>query len=186
MKRIFINGTIITLVEGQEVIEQGAMGVDGTDITYIGPVPGEDELASYDEVIDCRGRAIMPGLVNTHGHAAMTLLRGYADDLPLQTWLEEKMWPLEARFTAKQVSAGTALAVAEMIKSGTTCFVDMYDHMDEVAKITMESGMPPCWRRMPLTPVRRITSVNLWKKQPNSHCHCIPICRKPRKKWNKM
>jgi 5-methylthioadenosine/S-adenosylhomocysteine deaminase len=141
LKRIFINGTIITLVEGKEVIEQGAMGVDGTDITYIGPVPGEDELASYDEVIDCRGRAIMPGLVNTHGHAAMTLLRGYADDLPLQTWLEEKMWPLEARFTAKQVSAGTALAVAEMIKSGTTCFVDMYDHMDEVAKITMESGM---------------------------------------------
>ncbi|MGI6474295.1 MAG: amidohydrolase [Thermoactinomyces vulgaris] len=141
MKRIFINGTIITLVEGQEVIEQGAMGVEGTDITYIGPVPGEEELASYDEVIDCRGRAIMPGLVNTHGHAAMTLLRGYADDLPLQTWLEEKMWPLEAKFTEKQVSAGTALAVAEMIKSGTTCFVDMYDHMDEVAKITMESGM---------------------------------------------
>ncbi|KFZ40472.1 amidohydrolase [Thermoactinomyces sp. Gus2-1] len=141
MKRIFINGTIITLVEGQEVIEQGAMGVEGTDITYIGPVPGEEELAFYDEVIDCRGRAIMPGLVNTHGHAAMTLLRGYADDLPLQTWLEEKMWPLEAKFTEKQVSAGTALAVAEMIKSGTTCFVDMYDHMDEVAKITMESGM---------------------------------------------
>jgi 5-methylthioadenosine/S-adenosylhomocysteine deaminase len=141
LKRIFINGTIITLVEGQEVIEQGAMGVEGTDITYIGPVPGEEELASYDEVIDCRGRAIMPGLVNTHGHAAMTLLRGYADDLPLQTWLEEKMWPLEAKFTEKQVSAGTALAIAEMIKSGTTCFVDMYDHMDEVAKITMESGM---------------------------------------------
>lgn len=141
MKRILINGTIITMIEGKEVIERGAMGVEGTDITYIGEVPSEEVLASYDEVIDLKGRAIMPGLVNTHGHAAMTLLRGYADDLPLQTWLEEKIWPLEAKFTEEQVYAGTALAVAEMIKSGTTCFVDMYDHMEEVAQVTLESGV---------------------------------------------
>lgn len=141
MKRIFINAMLITMKEGEEIIRHGAMAVEGSYITYIGAVPSEEVLSAYDEVIDCEGRALMPGLVNTHGHAAMSLLRGYADDLPLQTWLEEKMWPLEAKFTARQVYAGTALSVIEMIKSGTTCFVDMYDHMDQVGQVVLESGM---------------------------------------------
>ncbi len=141
MKRIFINGMLITMKEGEEIIQHGAMAVEGSDITYMGAVPSEEVLLTYDEVIDCKGRALMPGLVNTHGHAAMSLLRGYADDLPLQTWLEEKMWPLEAKFTARQVYAGTALSVVEMIKSGTTTFVDMYDHMDQVGQVVLKSGM---------------------------------------------
>ncbi|MFC7440569.1 amidohydrolase [Laceyella putida] len=127
--------------DGAEVIKQGALGVENEKITYVGTIPSEQEQAQYDEVIDCRGKAIMPGLVNTHGHAAMTLLRGYADDLPLKTWLEEHMWPMEAKFTNVQVHAGTALAAVEMIRSGTTCFLDMYDHMDMVGQVVAESGL---------------------------------------------
>ncbi|WP_124728702.1 amidohydrolase family protein [Staphylospora marina] len=129
------------MVDGREIIEKGALGVNGDRIEYVGPVPSEEEMDRYDEVIHMEGKALLPGLVNTHCHAAMSILRGYADDLPLQTWLEEKMWPMEARFTRDQVYAGTALSVLEMIRSGTTCFLDMYDHMDAVAQVVDEAGL---------------------------------------------
>lgn len=129
------------MTEGDEVITHGALGIKNNKITYVGPVPSEQELEQYDEIIDCKDKAILPGWVNTHCHAAMSLLRGYADDLPLQTWLEDKMWPLEGRFTDRQVYAGTQLSVLEMIQSGTTCFLDMYDHMDQVAQVVDESGI---------------------------------------------
>src|SRR5690606_18932822 len=73
--------------------------------------------------------------------AAMSLLRGYADDQVLKIWLEEKMWPMEEKFTAHDVHTGTLLSIVEMLKSGTTCFVDMYDKMDEVAKAVEQSGI---------------------------------------------
>ncbi|WP_089969013.1 amidohydrolase family protein [Lihuaxuella thermophila] len=141
LKRIWINAVILPMAEGGEVIPQGALGIQDDRITYVGPVPTPAELDTYDEVIDASGKAILPGLVNTHCHAAMSLLRGYADDLPLKKWLEEEMWPLEARFTRVQVEAGTALSVLEMIKSGTTCFLDMYDHMDTVGAVVTQAGM---------------------------------------------
>ncbi|SFJ69130.1 5-methylthioadenosine/S-adenosylhomocysteine deaminase [Thermoflavimicrobium dichotomicum] len=140
MKQIFIHATIITMVEGQQPFS-GALGIENDRITYVGPVPTAKELDAYDQVIDCQGKAILPGFVNTHGHAAMSLLRGYADDLPLKKWLEEKIWPLEAKFTSEQVRAGTALSVLEMIQSGTTCFLDMYDHMDQVGQVVTEAGI---------------------------------------------
>jgi 5-methylthioadenosine/S-adenosylhomocysteine deaminase len=102
---------------------------------------------SFDETIDGKGKLYMPGLVNTHCHAAMSLLRGYGDDLALQVWLQEKMWPNEAKFGPKGVRAGTMLSIIEMIRSGTTCFVDMYDYMDEVAKAVEESGLRACLTR---------------------------------------
>lgn len=83
----------------------------------------------------------IPGLVNTHTHAAMSLLRGYADDLPLQTWLSEKIWPLEALLTGDDVYWGTRLACLEMIRSGTTAFADMYFFMEDAARAVAESGM---------------------------------------------
>ncbi|MCS1351025.1 amidohydrolase [Mechercharimyces sp. CAU 1602] len=139
MKRLYTNGLIITMADQEGPrYTRGSIGVEDHTISYI----GTDAIASeYDEVIDLRGKAVLPGLINTHNHAAMTLLRGYADDLPLQTWLEEKMWPIEARFQAEQVRKGTALALVEMIKGGTTCFADMYDHMDQVAEMVEISGM---------------------------------------------
>lgn len=105
------------------------------------------ELKAGAEVQDGRGRVYMPGWVNTHGHAAMSLLRGYGDDLALQVWLSEKMWPNEAKFTAEDVKYGTLLSILEMMKGGTTTFVDMYDHMDQVALAVEESGMRACLTR---------------------------------------
>ncbi|MDN4593247.1 amidohydrolase [Polycladomyces subterraneus] len=125
--------------DGEKPLTNAALAVENDRITYVGSVP--EDRSVYDEVIDMSGHAILPGWVNTHGHAAMSLLRGYGDDLPLKTWLEEKMWPMEARFGPEQVRWGTALTVLEMIKGGTTCFLDMYDHMDQVAEVVAEAGI---------------------------------------------
>jgi 5-methylthioadenosine/S-adenosylhomocysteine deaminase len=93
------------------------------------------------EIIDGRKKAAIPGLINGHTHAAMTLLRGYADDLPLTEWLEEKIWPCEAKMTEETVYWGTKLACLEMIKSGTTFFNDMYWHLPGAAKAVEEMGI---------------------------------------------
>lgn len=90
------------------------------------------------EKIDGKGeKAVLPGLINCHTHAAMILFRGYADNLPLKTWLEKKIWPLEAKLTKKDIYWGTKLACLEMIKTGTTCFNDMY-WLEEVAAEAVE------------------------------------------------
>ncbi len=94
-----------------------------------------------DVTIDGRGKALFPGLVNAHTHAAMTLLRGFGDDLPLQDWLAKRIWPAEARLTPEAIYWGTKLACLEMIRSGTTAFNDMYFHMDAAAKAVAESGI---------------------------------------------
>ena len=80
------------------------------------------------EVLDGTDKAIIPGFINTHTHASMTLFRGYGDDLPLMTWLEDYIWPVEAQMTAHDVYVGARLACLEMLRSGTTCFLDMYMH----------------------------------------------------------
>ncbi|WCK56121.1 amidohydrolase [Aneurinibacillus sp. Ricciae_BoGa-3] len=139
MKTILINATVLTVNPDNEVIYNGAVGFEDGVITYVGPSPSGP--AGFEEVIDAEGRILMPGLINTHGHTAMSLLRGYADDLPLQEWLETKMWPLEAQFTEEHVRWGTSLSIVEMLKTGTTTFVDMYDHMDMVAELVTASGM---------------------------------------------
>ncbi|SDN85785.1 5-methylthioadenosine/S-adenosylhomocysteine deaminase [Paenibacillus sp. yr247] len=138
-KTLIMNGIFISNNEAKSSIK-GCMVIEGNQITYIGEqVPEPQE--NYEEVIDGTNKLYMPGLVNTHGHAAMSLLRGYGDDLALQIWLEEKMWPMEAKFNAQDVKWGTLLSILEMIKGGTTTVVDMYDHMNEVAKAVEESGM---------------------------------------------
>ncbi|MBN2829454.1 MAG: amidohydrolase [Candidatus Cloacimonetes bacterium] len=96
---------------------------------------------SADEVIDAEGMAVLPPFVNAHTHAAMSLLRGYADDMELMDWLQNKIWPLEAKLTEEDVYWGTKLACLEMIKSGTTTFVDMYWHFSGSAKAIDEMGM---------------------------------------------
>ena len=93
------------------------------------------------EVLDGTDKAIIPGFVNTHTHASMTLFRGYGDDLPLMTWLEDYIWPVEAQMTAHDVYVGARLACLEMLRSGTTCFLDMYMHPLETAKAVEEMGL---------------------------------------------
>ena len=104
---------------------------------------GKDAKKTIDAdiVIDGSDRVAFPGLVNTHTHAAMSLLRGYADDMVLQDWLSQKIWPLEAHLTGDDVYAGTKLACLEMIKSGTVAFNDMYFFMDRAAAAADEMGM---------------------------------------------
>ncbi|QYZ80388.1 amidohydrolase [Methanofollis formosanus] len=102
---------------------------------------GEEAGGEADVVIEGRGAVALPGLYNTHTHAAMTLLRGYADDMLLQAWLSEKIWPLEAHLTGEDVYWGTQLACLEMIRSGTVGFNDMYFFMDEAARAVDKMGM---------------------------------------------
>jgi 5-methylthioadenosine/S-adenosylhomocysteine deaminase len=94
-----------------------------------------------DERIDAAGALLVPGLVNGHTHAAMTLFRGYGDDLPLMQWLQEKIWPLEARLEPEDVYWGTRLACLEMIRSGTVRFWDMYWHPDAAARAVEDAGL---------------------------------------------
>lgn len=94
-----------------------------------------------ERVIDGRNKAAFPGFVNTHTHSAMTLLRGYADDMKLHDWLNKKIWPLEAKMNEDDVYLGSKLACLEMIKSGTTCFSDMYWHMKGTARAVEEMGL---------------------------------------------
>lgn len=97
---------------------------------------------SAQEVIDCPGQLLMPGLVNAHTHAPMTLFRGLADDLPLMTWLHEHIWPAEQRWVGREfVRDGARLACAEMIRGGITCFQDMYFFPDEVAAVAADAGL---------------------------------------------
>ncbi|WP_138492928.1 amidohydrolase [Paenibacillus pinistramenti] len=137
-KWLIKNGTFAVMNSEQPVV-RGYMLIEDDRIKYIGEeLPAGEEAA---ETFDGTGLLFLPGLVNTHGHAAMSLLRGYGDDLALQVWLQEKMWPMEAKFTSEDVYHGTALSVLEMLKGGTTTFLDMYDHMDQVGKVAEESGI---------------------------------------------
>jgi len=113
--------------------------IDGNVIASISPSPVTPN--NDDDLIDGRGKLAVPGLVNAHGHAPMTLLRGIADDVPLKTWLEEAIWPAEAKLSADDVYWGTLLAQMEMVRSGTTQFVDMYFHVDAIARAVTEGGL---------------------------------------------
>lgn len=114
------------------------VGVDDGEIREVGDV--EDA----DRTVDCEGCVVAPGMVNAHTHAAMTLFRGYADDMPLERWLEDEIWPIEAKLTAEDVEAGARLAAVEMIRSGTTCFADMYFEMERVVDAVGDSGLKAC------------------------------------------
>jgi len=133
------NGTILTMDNQNSVIKNGLLGIKGDAIAYIGR--GDGKTLKARKVIDAKGGLILPGLVNGHTHAAMTLFRGLADDLPLMEWLNNYIFPAESRMDADFVFTGTLLACAEMIMSGTTTFCDMYLFEDEVARAAKEAGM---------------------------------------------
>jgi 5-methylthioadenosine/S-adenosylhomocysteine deaminase len=134
------NGTVLTLDAGDTEIINGAVAIDKDIITAVGPA---DEFNDWriSQVIDAHGGIIMPGLINSHTHAAMTCFRGLADDLPLMAWLNDHIFPAEAKLDDQKVYSGTLLACAEMIMSGTTCFCDMYLFEDAVARAAKDAGM---------------------------------------------
>ena len=121
-------------------IERAGVLID-QDSGTIQAVGDEARSAAPADELDAGGDLVIPGLVNAHTHVAMTLLRGYADDKPLDAWLQEDIWPVEAELTPEDVRAGAELGIVEMIKSGTTAFSDMYFHVPEIAAAVEDAGV---------------------------------------------
>lgn len=142
MSDILIQGAAVITMEGDNCIyEDGEIAIAGDSIVFAGPRGSAPKGFNATRVIDGRGMVALPGFVNCHTHAAMTLLRSYADDMPLMKWLSEKIWPVEDRLQPEDVYWGTMLSCLEMIKSGTTTFADMYFEMEQVALAVEKSGM---------------------------------------------
>jgi 5-methylthioadenosine/S-adenosylhomocysteine deaminase len=136
------NATVVTVDTQRRVIPNGAVAIEGGRIAAVGPAAEIDARYRGREVLDAGGGIVLPGLINAHTHAPMVLFRGIADDLRLMDWLQKYIFPAEARnVTAEFVKAGTRLAALEMIRSGTTTFVDMYYFEDQVAEAAKEAGM---------------------------------------------
>lgn len=136
------NALIITMDDARPIIENGIIGIENGKIRFVGSA--EAESAGRFEalrVIDASGRIVMPGLINAHTHAAMCLMRGYADDYALNEWLFNRIFPVEARLTEAAVTAGARLGIAEMLASGTTSFSDMYFFQPAVARVVEETGI---------------------------------------------
>jgi 5-methylthioadenosine/S-adenosylhomocysteine deaminase len=139
---ILTGGTVVTMDPAFRVFEPGAVAIKGERIAAVAPA---SEIAGrYDapRTIDTTGRIVMPGLVNTHTHVPMTLLRGVADDVELMVWLTKYIWPAEGQHvTPEFVTWGTRLAAWEMIRTGTTTFADMYFYEDQVAEAAKAAGL---------------------------------------------
>jgi 5-methylthioadenosine/S-adenosylhomocysteine deaminase len=139
---LITGGTVVTMDAQRRVIEDGAVAVRGDSIVAVGS--REEIEASFESMktIDARGALVMPGLINGHAHAAMSLFRGLADDLSLDDWLKKYIFPAEARnVTEDFVVWGTRLGVLEMLRGGITTYADMYYFEDAVARVTKEAGM---------------------------------------------
>jgi 5-methylthioadenosine/S-adenosylhomocysteine deaminase len=136
--RILIRGPAVIQRPEDPVLPHADVVIEGR--RYDAVIPGGGAEGEFDRVVDGEGCLFVPGFVNTHTHLAMTLFRGLAPDLPLDRWLAQEIWPRERKLTAKHVYWFSLLGLAEMIRCGTTAFVDMYFFMDEVAKAVEESG----------------------------------------------
>ncbi|MCU0305657.1 MAG: amidohydrolase family protein [Thermoanaerobaculales bacterium] len=139
---LIVGGTVLTMEPGSEPLADGAVAVADGRIAAVGLAEDLLELAPTGGVVNAGGCIIMPGLVNTHSHLAMTLLRGLADDLPLMEWLEKHIWPAEKTLMNREtVRLGTELAAAEQLLAGITTTTDMYFFGDEIASVLAAAGM---------------------------------------------
>jgi 5-methylthioadenosine/S-adenosylhomocysteine deaminase len=139
---ILKNAILISMDAAFSIYEPGAVAIQADHILAVGPETEVCEQYNSKQTIDCHGKVLMPGLVNAHTHAAMTLLRGLADDMRLDVWLMGYMMPVERQFVSSDfVQLGTQLACAEMIRSGVTCFADMYYFEDDAAQATEKAGL---------------------------------------------
>ncbi len=136
---ITLEGCTVLPMDDDRIIEDGAIAIKDRRIVFV----GKNTLSNItaEEKINAKGKVAIPGLVNLHTHVPMTLLRGIAEDLPLDVWLKKTIWPIEWKLRPEDVHVGALLGCLEMIKSGTTCFADMYFNEDKVAKAVEESGL---------------------------------------------
>lgn len=139
MKHVLRNTTVLTMNDRNEILEHTDVVIDNGVIAEIGPdLAG---TADHSHIIDGSGKLVMPGLINGHCHVPMTLLRNYADDMDLQTWLFDHIFPVEDRLSDEDVYWGSLLGIMEMLSTGTTCFADMYYFMDSIASAVESSGI---------------------------------------------
>jgi 5-methylthioadenosine/S-adenosylhomocysteine deaminase len=136
------NAIVLTMDESFHIYEPGAIAIQGHTILAVGPEATITGEYTATETVDAQGKVLMPGLVNAHTHVPMTLLRGLADDLRLDVWLLGYMMPVEREFVSTDfVHLGTQIACVELIRSGVTCFADMYYFEEHVARATAEAGL---------------------------------------------
>ena len=126
---------VVTQSKEREILRNCDVKIRNDKIIEIG------ENLDGDVLIDGKSKALLPGLINCHTHLAMTFLRGYADDMEVNEWLQKKIWPMESKLTKEKVYEGSLLGCKEMIRSGTTCFNDMYLFMNETARAVEKSGL---------------------------------------------
>jgi 5-methylthioadenosine/S-adenosylhomocysteine deaminase len=139
---LLINAILLTMDEEMHQYEPGAVAVSGDSILAVGSEAEVRKACPAAQVVDCGGKVLMPGLVNAHTHIPMTLMRGLADDLRLDVWLQGYVWPVEREFVSPDfVRLGAQLGCAELIRTGVTCFADMYYFEENVAKVTAEAGL---------------------------------------------
>ncbi len=139
---VITGGTVVTMDGADRVLSPGAVAIDGRDIVAVDAPEAIAAQFTGRDTIDATGQVVMPGLINTHTHAPMVLYRGLADDLALMDWLQDYIFPAEAKTVSPEfVRAGTRLAALEMIESGTTTFADMYYFEEEIAQAT-KAGRP--------------------------------------------
>jgi 5-methylthioadenosine/S-adenosylhomocysteine deaminase len=139
---LLTNAIVLTMDENLNQYEPGAVAIQGKNILDVGHDSEMQNKYQGNQLIDCEGKILMPGLINAHTHVPMTLLRGLADDLRLDVWLLGYMMPVEREFVSPDfVRLGTQLACVELIRTGVTCFADMYYYEEDVAKATAEAGM---------------------------------------------
>jgi len=139
---LMTGGIVVTIDGAGHVFNPGALAIDGTEIVAVGPAAEIAGRFRGADRIDTTGSIVIPGLINTHTHAPMVMYRGLADDLPLQEWLTKYIFPAEAKTVSRNmVRIGTRLAAAEMIRSGTTTYADMYYFEEEIARATKAAGL---------------------------------------------
>ncbi|KAI7854212.1 amidohydrolase [Circinella umbellata] len=166
---LYINGTIVTMNKKREIVKDGAILVEGSRIRKVGKTT--DLVASHPEepTYDLENKVVIPGLVDTHVHLAQALLRGSGDDCELIQWLCQTVWVLQGQMTAEEAYGSARLCIAEMLKSGTTCFLeamcaDRYG-FDGIAKAVEESGIRGCLGKIVMD-VGKYASQNAWSMHP--------------------
>ena len=138
MSVLFTNVTALLMDDSFTTLRNGFVAVEGTDISYVGP---DLPQGAFDETIDCTGKVMMPGFVNCHTHVPMTLMRGYGGGHDLQSWLNDFIFPAEAKWDDRAMAAAAGLGLAEMIASGVTCIADMYMRTGVIARQVLDAGI---------------------------------------------
>jgi 5-methylthioadenosine/S-adenosylhomocysteine deaminase len=139
---VIANGIVVTMDAERRIFTPGSVAISGTSIVGVGAADRIGREFRGKDTIDAIGRVVMPGLINTHTHAPMVLYRGLGDDLALMDWLQKYIFPAEAKTVSPSfVRTGTRLAALEMLRSGTTTYVDMYYYEEEIARATKEAGL---------------------------------------------